>query len=60
MFCMKRSNDLLDCTCEDLQERLLGLDKVLIYRMCNKCKKHYAICKCLEPEWTTNQQERKR
>ena len=56
MFCMQCCNDLADCTCEDLQERLAGLDKVLVYRMCNKCKMHYAKCKCTEPEWITNQQ----
>ena len=53
MFCMKCKNDLHNCICSDLGERLFGLSNVsnFVYRMCKKCKKHYAVCKCEEPEW---------
>lgn len=54
MWCGKCNNDLKDCTCEDLDERLADLKDVLVYRMCNICKKHYARCKCEKPEWISS------
>jgi len=51
---MKCNKDLSECTCDDLQERLMSLGGpggVLVYRMCKKCKKHYAKCTCEKPEW---------
>jgi hypothetical protein len=54
MFCSKCCNDLSDCTCPDLKERLASLGNVLIYKACKKCKSHYAKCKCEKPEWTTS------
>ncbi len=51
MFCMICKHDLLECTCDDIQERLSKLGNVLIYRKCSLCGKHYALCKCLTPVW---------
>jgi len=56
MFCMKCQNDLTDCTCADLNERLASLSNSpnFIYRKCRKCQKHYSQCKCDKPDWTTS------
>jgi hypothetical protein len=49
---MKCKNDLSDCTCNDLTERLLKVSgDVFVFKMCVKCQKHYAQCKCEVPEW---------
>jgi len=55
MFCVKCQNDLIDCTCDDIDERLarIGANN-LIYRACKKCEKHYDRCKCEKPEWITS------
>jgi len=56
MFCCKCQNDLSDCICEDLKERLASLNNspYFIYRKCRKCNLHYSKCKCGEPDWTTS------
>jgi len=53
MFCMGCKNDLSQCTCPDLEERLddTVLKGRFAYRRCKKCEKHYARCKCEDPEW---------
>jgi len=62
MYCMKCQNDLSDCTCPDLQERLSGAAEKghFVYRMCGKCGLHHAKCKCKSPEWTTSDEANKR
>jgi len=56
VFCMKCKNDLSQCTCPDLDERLASLNNSphFIYRKCRKCGKHYDRCKCPIPDWTTS------
>jgi len=54
MYCTKCQKELSDCVCPDIDERLLNMASLLIYRMCSICGKHYQRCKCDEPEWTTN------
>ena len=56
MYCMKCKNDLSDCICDDLEERLSSLKNApnFIYKMCRKCEKHYSLCKCENPDWTTS------
>ena len=53
---MQCRNDLSDCTCEDIEERLVGLKNSphFIYKMCRICEKHYALCKCDSPDYTTS------
>lgn len=53
MFCMKCQNELFQCTCSDLEERLnsAAADNALEYRYCTTCGKHYARCKCKNPTW---------
>ena len=54
MFCVKCQNDLYDCTCPDIDERLAklgGSKSYVVYRMCIICKKHYSRCKCVSPQW---------
>jgi hypothetical protein len=53
---MKCKNDLSNCTCDDLEERLSSLKNApnFIYKMCRNCGKHYARCGCDAPDWTTS------
>lgn len=56
MFCMICKNDLMDCTCDDLDKRMASLnnDPYFIYKKCRICNKHYKRCKCETPDWTTS------
>ena len=56
MYCCKCQNDLADCTCDDIKERLARLKSSnhLYMRWCAKCDNHYSQCKCDNPVWTTN------
>jgi len=55
MWCMKCNNDLANCTCDDLQERLekLADSPNLSIQWCARCNKHHSRCKCESPIWTT-------
>ncbi len=55
MFCMYCKNDLVDCTCDDLEERLRRAagGGNFVYSECDKCHKHYARCKCKKPDLKT-------
>ena len=57
MYCMKCQNDLADCTCSDIQERLneIAAGGHFVMRVCMLCGKHYAKCECHDPEWTTSE-----
>ena len=48
--------DLDKCTCPDIDERMFDLfeSQYLLFRVCYLCGRHYARCKCKEPDWTTN------
>lgn len=48
MFCAKCNNELGDCVCPDIDDRLRALDMVIL-KWCLTCDKHYARCKCAEP-----------
>ena len=50
MWCCKCDNDLGDCTCEDMEERLAGISH-LAWKRCKTCQKHHARCKCETPVW---------
>lgn len=62
MWCSKCNNDLKDCTCDDIKERLASLkdSKHLLMRWCAKCDNHYSQCKCDDPVQTTNVEINKR
>ena len=53
MFCGKCQNDLSECTCPDIDERMASLKNspYLAFKWCVKCDKHYARCRCAEPEF---------
>ena len=53
MFCTKCQNDLSQCICDDIKERLASLhgNKYVTYKLCKKCGEHYKRCQCKEPEW---------
>lgn len=52
MFCSKCQNDLSECVCDDIDEKLASIgNDYFIYKKCNKCGKHYTRCKCEKPEW---------
>lgn len=56
MFCAKCQHDLMDCTCEDLAERMASLSGeggMFVARWCGACDNHYAVCKCEAPVWGT-------
>jgi hypothetical protein len=46
MFCGICKNDLWECTCGDIDERLASLSDVLVYPKCTACGKHMARCVC--------------
>lgn len=54
MYCMKCNNELSQCTCSDINERL----KIAVatghvaYKKCTLCDKHYALCECANPQWS--------
>jgi hypothetical protein len=51
MWCAKCRNDLSDCTCPDIEERLRRAQSSpnLYIPDCPKCGKPRPICKCAEP-----------
>ncbi len=54
MWCCKCDNDVMNCTCGDMTERMRGPTGPgghVVARWCAKCDNHYAACKCAEPEW---------
>jgi len=53
MFCMRCQNDLSQCTCPDMNERLeaAAATGYFAYKKCTKCGKHYDLCKCENPQW---------
>ncbi len=53
MHCNKCQTDLKECTCENLEERLDDAVRGdhFDYKKCATCGKHYARCKCKEPNF---------
>lgn len=53
MWCVKCNRDLSQCICADKKERINALMESphLAFRVCLKCGKHYALCKCDNPKW---------
>ena len=53
MFCSQCSNDLADCSCTDLQERLQAAAQSphFAYKKCSICGNHYAKCSCKVPKY---------
>jgi uncharacterized protein with PIN domain len=58
MYCGKCNNDLTDCKCPDLEERLLSTP-FFVFKMCNVCYKHYSRCRCEKPEFVMVQGQAK-
>jgi hypothetical protein len=56
MWCGKCNQELSDCTCKDINERLQKAAQGgnFAYRSCTNCGKHYSFCKCEKPEWKFN------
>ena len=54
MYCMKCGNDLAECTCPDLNERLARVNQSphVFIQTCKKCGEHHSRCKCEEPDFT--------
>jgi len=50
MFCGKCKNDLQQCTCPDLKERLDQIAGVMALPWCQKCRQWAYICRCEKPE----------
>lgn len=49
MWCMKCNNELADCICPDLIERLSKVSH-FSFEVCAKCGKHHSQCKCEQPD----------
>ena len=60
MWCAKCNKELSECICSDLEERLESLKRNpnVSYRMCRRCMKHYALCRCEVPLWTMSHLEK--
>ena len=56
MYCTKCQNDLSECVCPDLNERMASLNNSpnFIYKKCRTCGLHYAKCQCDTPDYTTS------
>lgn len=54
MWCTRCNKQLHECICPDREERLAKISEspYLATRYCKKCMKHYAVCKCENPEWS--------
>ena len=54
MFCIRCQNDVSDCICPDIEERLRSIQTHVAQRMCTKCDQHVDRCICYlegaEPE----------
>lgn len=48
MWCGKCQNDLSECVCPDINERLASVSNVA-FKWCEACDKHYALCRCDVP-----------
>ena len=48
MFCVKCQNDVGDCTCLDIEERLaaLAVHPLWAIDFCSACGAHHHRCKC--------------
>ena len=53
MWCAECQSELVDCTCTDLAEQLERAIEGghFTYRVCRKCEKHYARCRCENPDF---------
>ncbi len=53
MYCCKCNNDLSQCTCPDIHERLKSATEGghFAYKKCNVCGKHYKLCRCESPQF---------
>jgi hypothetical protein len=56
MYCVKCNNHIGECTCGDIKERLASLNNSphFVYKKCRICGKHYSLCQCSEPDWTSS------
>jgi len=53
MFCGNCNQDFSKCECEGVEEKLDGIPN-FVYNKCKKCGKHYARCRCEEPDLAPN------
>ena len=53
MGCGTCGQDVVDCKCEDLNQRMRDASDsdYVIMRWCKKCDSYYLRCSCPEPEW---------
>lgn len=53
MTCGKCNHGIGDCICPDADQRLREASdsEFILFKWCRKCDKHYARCKCEEPDF---------
>lgn len=59
MHCAKCGRTLRDCDCPDIDERMAALQNNdrYVYKMCEKCGKHWERCNCEEPVWISSHKD---
>lgn len=53
MACLKCQKTFDQCVCEDLEARL-DTAKSFVYKKCQRCGKHYARCRCENPDFVAS------
>lgn len=53
MWCMKCNHDVADCTCSDINERLLSVAQGghAAFTFCRTCKEYKSRCQCDTPDF---------
>ena len=53
MWCKKCDNDISECTCDDLYDRIrTGADiEPNVFKRCKKCGRNHTVCDCESPEY---------
>lgn len=53
MFCTRCQNELIDCECEDIEDRLERLANInsVVSQWCETCDSHHSRCECDNAEW---------
>lgn len=56
MECGKCRKSIGDCTCPDMDERMKSLrnNPRYVYKMCEKCGRHFERCDCEHPVWVSS------
>ena len=53
MYCKSCQNEVEDCLCKDLNDRMRDASdsEFVMSKWCAKCDSYYTRCYCVEPDW---------